>query len=174
MLHPTHLRGRDHPMYRRKNDRPNGRLVRVAAVAAGLALVAMGQSRNQDGEWPTYNADPAGSRYRPLDRINASNFSKLEVAWRFKTDSIGNRPEYKLEGTPLMVNGTVYATAGSRRAAIALDAATGEPLWGHGGRGGPRGAAAPRQLSGRGLAHWSDGKEERILYLTPRHRLIAR
>jgi quinoprotein glucose dehydrogenase len=163
-------------MSQRKNDRPNGRLVRLAAVAAGLALVTSnvsGQSRNKDGEWPTYNADLAGSRYRPLDQINASNFSKLEVAWRFKTDSIGNRPEYKLEGTPLMVNGTVYATAGSRRAAVALDAATGELLWVHGEREGARGAAAPRQLSGRGLAYWSDGKEERILYVTPGYRLIA-
>ncbi len=109
----------------------------------------------------------------PLDQINASNFSKLEVAWRFKTDSLGNRPEYKLEGTPLMVNGVVYATAGSRRAAIALDAATGELLWVHGEHEGARGAAAPRQLSGRGLAYWTDGKEERILYVTPGYRLIA-
>ena len=127
----------------------------------------------KDAEWPTYAADLAGSRYRPLDQINASNFSKLEIAWRFKTDSIGNRPEYKLEGTPLMVNGVVYATAGSRRAAIALDAATGELLWVHGEHEGARGAAAPRQLSGRGLAYWTDGKEERILYVTPGYRLIA-
>ena len=35
------------------------------------------------------------------------------------------------------------------------------------------GAAAPRQLSGRGLAYWSDGKEERILYVTPGFRLIC-
>ena len=126
-----------------------------------------------DTEWPTYAADLAGSRYRPLDQINASNFSKLEVAWRFKTDSIGNRPEYKLEGTPLMVNGVVYATAGSRRGVIALDAATGELLWVHGEHEGARGAAAPRQLSGRGVAYWTNGKEERILYVTPGYRLIA-
>ncbi|HEV2687112.1 MAG TPA: PQQ-binding-like beta-propeller repeat protein, partial [Bryobacteraceae bacterium] len=67
----------------------------------------------------------------------------------------------------------VYATAGSRRAAIALDAATGELLWVHGEHEGARGAAAPRQLSGRGLAYWSDGKEERIIYVTPGYRLIA-
>jgi len=124
-----------------------------------MAVAAFGQYGKSPGEWPTYTGDLAGSRYRPLDQINASNFSKLEVAWRFKTDSIGNRPEYKLEGTPLMVNGVVYATAGSRRAAIALDAATGELLWVHGEHEGARGAAAPRQLSGRGLAYWSDGKE---------------
>jgi quinoprotein glucose dehydrogenase len=138
-----------------------------------MTLTASGQSKAKNTEWPTYNADLAGSRYRPLDQINATNFSKLEVAWRFKTDSIGNRPEYKLEGTPLMVNGVVYTTAGSRRAAIALDAATGELLWVHGEHEGARGAAAPRQLSGRGLAYWSDGKEERILYVTPGYRLIA-
>ncbi len=138
-----------------------------------MALCASAQNKNKDGEWPSYAADLAGTRYRPLDQINASNFSKLEVAWRFKTDSIGNRPEYKLEGTPLMVNGVVYATAGSRRAAIALDAATGELLWVHGEHEGERGAAAPRQLSGRGLAYWTDGKQERILYVTPGYRLIC-
>ncbi|HXB73038.1 MAG TPA: pyrroloquinoline quinone-dependent dehydrogenase [Candidatus Acidoferrales bacterium] len=138
-----------------------------------LPGTASGQASSKAGEWPTYGADLANSKYRPLDQINASNFGKLEVAWRFKTDSIGNRPEYKLEGTPLMVNGVVYATAGSRRAAIALDAATGELLWVHGEHEGARGAAAPRQLSGRGLAYWSDGKEERILYVTPGYRLIA-
>lgn len=134
---------------------------------------AAGQDRKKDTEWPTYAADLAGTRYRPLDQINASNFSKLEVAWRFKTDNLGNRPEYKLEGTPLMVNHRLFATAGSRRAVIALDPATGELLWVHGEHEGARGAAAPRQLSGRGLAYWSDGKEERIFYVTPGYRLIS-
>jgi quinoprotein glucose dehydrogenase len=56
---------------------------------------------------------------------------------------------------------------------VALDAATGEMLWMHSENEGPRGAAAPRQLSGRGLAYWTDGKEERILYVTPGYRLFA-
>ena len=147
-------------------------LLTVIGFVSGT-IVAFGQWKPKDTEWPTYAADLAGSKYRPLDQINASNFNKLEIAWRFKTDSLGNRPEYKLEGTPLMVNGVLYATAGSRRAAIALDAATGELLWTHGEHEGARGAAAPRQLSGRGLAYWSDGKDERILYVTPGYRLIA-
>jgi quinoprotein glucose dehydrogenase len=143
-------------------------------MLALTALTVSAQTRAyKDGEWPSYAADLAGTRYRPLDQINASNFSKLEVAWTFKTDSIGNRKEFKLEGTPLMVNGVVYTTAGSRRAAIALDAATGELLWVHGEHEGDRGAAAPRQLSGRGLAYWTDGKQERILYVTPGYRLIC-
>jgi quinoprotein glucose dehydrogenase len=72
-----------------------------------------------------------------------------------------------------MANGVLYTTAGSRRAVVALDPETGEELWMHSEREGPRGTAAPRQLSGRGLAYWTDGKEERILYVTPGYRLVA-
>jgi len=128
----------------------------------------------QNGEWPAYAGDLSNYRYSPLDQINGSNFNKLEVAWRFKTDNLGTRPEYKLEGTPIMVNGVVYATGGTRRSVFALDAATGELLWVHGEHEGARGAAAARQLSGRGLAYWSDGKgDDRIIYVTPGYRLVA-
>jgi quinoprotein glucose dehydrogenase len=132
-----------------------------------------GQTGAKNGEWPTYGGDLGHTRYAPLDQINASNFGKLEVAWRFKTDNLGPRPEFNLESTPLMVKGVLYSTGGTRRAVVALDAATGEQLWMHSENEGPRGAAAPRQLSGRGLAYWTDGKEERILYVTPGYRLIA-
>jgi len=144
-------------------------LVLGASLLAGPALAQQGENVN----WPLYTGDVSGSRYKPLDQINAANFSSLQVAWRFKTDNIGNRPEFKLEGTPIEVDGVVYATAGSRRAIVALDAATGELNWVHGEKEGARGAAAPRQLSGRGPAYWSDGKEARILYVTPGYRLVA-
>ena len=138
-----------------------------------IPATAFAQYHPKDTEWASYAADLAGTRYRPLDQINASNFSNLEIAWRIKTDNFGDRPEYKLEGTPLMVNGVLYATAGSRRAVIALDPESGELLWVHGEHEGKRGGAAPRQLSGRGLAYWSDGTDERIFYVTPGFRLIC-
>jgi quinoprotein glucose dehydrogenase len=150
-----------------------GLLLSIIASVLLLPAAVLAQYRPKDTEWPSYAADLAGTRYRPLDQINASNFNDLEIAWRIKTDNFGDRPEYKLEGTPLMVNGVLYATAGSRRAVIALDPATGELLWIHGEHEGKRGGAAPRQLSGRGLAYWSDGKEQRILYVTPGFRLIC-
>ena len=95
------------------------------------------------------------------------------MAWRFKTDNLGPRPEFNLQSTPLMVRGRLYSTGGTRRAVVALDAATGELLWVHSEDEGARAAASPRQLSGRGLAYWSDGKEERILYVTTGYRLVA-
>jgi quinoprotein glucose dehydrogenase len=140
---------------------------RAAAPAGGKPFTTAA------GEWPSYGGDTRGSRYSPLDQIGAANFSSLEVAWRFKTDSLGPRPEFKLESTPLVVGGVLYTTGGTNRAVVALDAVTGAERWIHREDEGPRGAAAPRQLSGRGLAYWTDGREERILYVTPGYRLIA-
>ena len=140
-------------------------VVGLIGIAVGVSGQQGGQSSGQpstkNGEWPDYTADIKGTRYSPLDQINASNFNKLEVAWRFKTDSLGPRPEYKLEGTPLMVGGVLYTTGGTRRSVVALDARSGELLWVHRYPEGKRGANAPRQLSGRGLSYWSDGREER-------------
>ena len=150
------------------------RLYLATTLLALCAMVRLGaQAGAANGEWRTYGGDLGHTRYAPLDQINATNFQKLEIAWRFKTDALGPRPEYQLESTPLMVKGVLYSTAGSRRAVVALDAGTGEMLWMHSENEGARGAAAPRQLSGRGLAYWTDGREQRILYVTPGYRLIA-
>src|SRR5687768_1603396 len=127
-----------------------------------------------NGEWPHYAADTKGSRYSPLDQINASNFNRLQVAWRLKTDMFGPYPEWKLEGTPLMIKGVLYTTAGTRRSVIAIDAKTGEVIWTHSLREGQRAAVSPRQLSGHGVAYWTDGRgDERILYVTTGYRLVA-
>src|ERR1700733_14888539 len=161
----------------------NSRLLK-GCLASALALIFIGghagaqaqmsgQPSTSKGDWPYYFADTKGTRYSPQDQINASNFNQLEVAWHFKTDNLGARPEYKLEGTPLEINGVVYTTAGSRRAAIALDARTGELKWGNSEYEGRRAAIAPRQLSGRGLSYWTDGNgDERILYVTTGYRLV--
>jgi quinoprotein glucose dehydrogenase len=147
----------------------------ACALLTGRTLPAQ-SPRTPDttgGEWPSYHGSQQNQHYSPLAQITPQNFASLEIAWRLKTDSFGNRPEFKLEGTPLMVGGVLYTTAGSRRAVIALDAGTGELRWVHGEPEGPRGAAAPRQLSGRGVAYWSDGSTARIFYVTPGFRLVA-
>jgi len=57
----------------------------LALSLSSMAPRLSAQWHAKDTEWPSYTADVKGSRYRPLDQINASNFNKLEVAWRFKT-----------------------------------------------------------------------------------------
>src|SRR5258708_6385391 len=84
-------------------------LVLVFAGLAGFAFLdhlgAQAPPAPASSEWRSYAGDLRNFHYSPLSQVTAANFQALEVAWRFKTDSLGPRPEFKLEGTPLMVNG---------------------------------------------------------------------
>ncbi len=129
-----------------------------------------------DSQWLTYGGNLGHTRHVDLDQINAGNFSRLEIAWRFKTDNLGTQPEFNFQSTPLMANGVLYTTAGTRRAVTALDAQTGEQLWVYSLQDDEeelRASRSPRRLSGRGLSYWSDGEQERIYYVTIGYQLIA-
>ena len=144
----------------------------VALLSVALTAAAQ-EPGTANGEWPSYGGDVTHQRYSPLDQITAENFSNLELAWRFSTDNLGPRPERNLQSTPLMVNGMLYSTGGTRRSVVALDPETGELLWIHRLDEGERGEEAPRTLSGRGLAYWDDGGDGVILYVTPGYQLVA-
>ncbi len=147
----------------------------VGAVVINVSAVmpsAVAQG-TENGEWRSYGGDIKNTRYSPLEQIDAENFNDLEVAWRIKMSSFGPNPEYNFQSTPLMVDGVIYSTAGSRRTVIAADAGTGELLWMHRFDEGERGAATPRRLSGRGLAYRDDGASGQIVYVTLGYQLIV-
>ena len=149
------------------------------AVSCGLSvclgvLPAVAQTGAVDGEWRTYGGDLGSTRYAALDQITAENFNDLEMVWRFNTANLGPNPDFNYQVTPLMVDGVLYATAGSRRNAVALDAATGEMLWVYRLDEGERGANAIRRMSGRGVAYWTDGQgDDRIFLVTIGYQLVA-
>ena len=135
-----------------------------------------GQERGTpNGEWRYWGADAWSTRYSPLDQINEDNVEDLQIAWRWRADNFGPRPDFNMEATPLMIDGVLYTTAGSRRDVVAIDGATGETLWMFRFEEGLRGEVAPvRAASGRGLAYWSDDRDDnRIVYVTPGYHLIA-
>ncbi len=145
--------------------------------AALLALAVTGGAsaggQRVAGEWPHYAADLASTRYSPLDQIDRQNVHELEIVWRWTSQNYGPRPDFNLRTTPIMLDRTLYVTAGARRAAAAIDAATGETLWTYRLDEGKRGESAPRATSGRGLAFWSDGESARLFLVTPAYRLVA-
>ena len=141
-------------------------------LCATLPLAA--QSGAKNGEWRAYGAEPGSTKYSPLDQINKDNAKTLRIAWRFRTDNLGPRADFNMEATPIMVNGVLYSQAGARRSVVALDPTTGEQLWMWRMDEGKRGANAPRQGSGRGVAYWTDGRgDERIYTVTPGYQLVA-
>jgi quinoprotein glucose dehydrogenase len=126
-----------------------------------------------NAEWRHYGGDAGGTKYSPLDQIDASNVKDLQIVWRWRTASLGQPTENNWEVTPLMIGDTLYFTAGPGRAAVALDAASGDLKWSYYLDEGERGRRAPR-TNNRGLAYWSDGREsERIILITPGYQMVA-
>jgi quinoprotein glucose dehydrogenase len=151
----------------------------ITTVFASIALLIQGHAFAQTAqgrmvEWPYYGANPYAQFYSSLDQIDASNVGDLRVVWRWSAANFGPRPEARSEVTPLMIDGVLYATAGITRNIVAIDARTGETLWLWRPKEGERFDAAPRKLSGRGVAYWTDGRDEkRIITVTPGFHLVA-
>lgn len=152
-------------------------------VLAGLLLVWLatapaGSLRAGNGvEWPHHGGGLHAWRYSPLEQIDAANVATLEVVWRWSAASFGPTPERKYITTPNMVGGILYASAGLRRAVVALDPGTGETLWTWRlDEGEARTASAPRRNSGRGVAYWRNpaaGEDERIYVISPGYQMAA-
>ena len=129
------------------------------------------------GDWPHYARDLAATKYSPLDQIDASNVSILEIVWvwesvdsdlpaRFPDTRVN--PNYQV--TPIKVGERLYASTNMGQA-VALDPATGQQLW----RYDPYAEGLrdePAGRSSRGVAYWSDGTVERI-YLASGEHLVA-
>src|SRR5688572_1981085 len=149
------------------------RLAPVVLVAAPLLLAAgaIGQQRTAAGEWPRIGGDGGSTRYSPLDQVTPQNVGRLRIAWTWRADNFGRAPEYKNEVTPIMVGGTLYFTAGDRRAVIAANAGTGETLWTWRMDEGARSEGVRR--NNRGVSYWSDGRRARILVVTPGYQLVS-
>ena len=63
-------------------------LAAVAADARAQAGGAAGPWQTYDtsnGEWRSYAGDIRGTKYSPLDQIDAGNFADLEIAWEWTT-----------------------------------------------------------------------------------------
>jgi quinoprotein glucose dehydrogenase len=147
----------------------SGFILRVnqSSAVQGTALVR----GNAPGEWRFWGADAWSTRYSSLDQINASNFGQLQVAWQWSAAPFGADEYYRT--TPLYANGRLFTVATTRRIAAAIDPATGETLWMYRLNEGIRWQKAPRQFAGRGLAYWTDGREERVIVVTPGYHLVS-
>jgi quinoprotein glucose dehydrogenase len=107
--------------------------------SAALALPAQASPgmvdpslRTTGADWPDYGGTNAAWRYSPLTQITPDNVGKLRKVWEVHTGGLPTNPDYlKLygtENTPLKVGNLLY-TCTAKNIIIALDAATGKPVW---------------------------------------------
>ena len=137
----------------------------IIAIALFAFLCSSPLARGETvrpGEWPYYARDGAGSRYSPLDEINAQNVTKLQCAWTYRTGDIAEGGAHYAECTPLMVEGTIYVITPFSRL-ITIDATTGKELW----RFTPEppldaSETAGGGLASRGVTYWESGQKKRV------------
>lgn len=143
-------------------------------VVTWAAYPMLSQYRGtESGEWRYWGGDERSSRYSPLDQINASNVSKLEVAWRWKAANYGPEPDFIYRATPIKVGNKLFTVAGSRRAVVAIDPGTGETLWMYRMKETDRWAESSRQSYGKGVAHAKVDGRDVIYTIDPGYYLVA-
>lgn len=123
-------------------------------IAAVLACMPVNAA---DTGWPYYGRDAGGSRYSPLDQIEASNLEQLEIAWQFRTGELGedaaSGEQITFEATPVLWRDTLYLST-AFGTVFAIDAATGNEVWRYDTK-------VPRDLDfgdvvSRGVSIWDD------------------
>ena len=126
-----------------------------------------------DVGWTQFNGNLAAQRYSPLEQIDAQNVSKLAVAWRWQAGMFGPSPELKNVSSPIVADGKMFATVGTTRDIVGIDAGTGQLLWMWRADEGERFDNAARKGSGRGVAYWESGAIKRVFGITPGYTLVA-
>ena len=96
----------------------------ITATASDYAPVTDQRLTNPEaGNWLQYRGNYAGWGYSPLEKVNAGNVNKLQLAWSFSTGVMEGH-----QSPPIVNNGYMYITTPGAQL-IAIDARTGNELW---------------------------------------------
>ncbi len=156
-------------------------LRKPAAVAAALILSAAPSAAQRGavkGEWRHYGGDAGSTKYSPLDQINKDNAKTLQVAWIWDSPDRPLQAENRMlaglgyEATPVMVGGRLYVST-SLSQVTAIDAQTGKTIWVYDPGSHKTGRPTNLGFLHRGVAYWTDGKQERVFIGTGDAHLVA-
>jgi quinohemoprotein ethanol dehydrogenase len=105
----------------------------LTSFVIGSAAIAGDGTQSSLGEWPTFGADYAQTRFSRLAQINKGNVHRLELKWQFHT-GLAPDPVYVFSPVPLVVDGVMYLSdpgnyLTSHVTVFALDAKSGVKLW---------------------------------------------
>ncbi|MEM6320164.1 MAG: PQQ-binding-like beta-propeller repeat protein [Bacteroidota bacterium] len=134
------------------------------SILFGMVLLCLNCQNNtpQYVNWSSYLGDKNVSQFSPLTEINKENVQQLKVAWTYQTgDADTEKNRTQIQCNPLIIDGVLYGSS-ARLKFFALDAQTGKNLWTF----DPFADQAFKAFgmgNNRGLAHWTDGRENRLL-----------
>ena len=129
------------------------------------AAIFMGCESNeadlQNYDWSSYLGGKGTNQYAPLTQINTENVHQLEIAWTYSSGDADPENRSQIQCNPLVINGVLYGSSPKLKF-FALDATNGKELWKFDPYDGQAYNAFGMGVN-RGLVHWTDGKEKRLL-----------
>lgn len=159
-------------------------MTKVAYLKIFTAFIAtfpllMGCNRNQDTTkqfdgWEMVGGNTSGNKYSSLAQIDTTNVQQLEVAWTYHTGDADTAAHSQIQCNPIIVNGVLYGTSPKLKL-IAIDAATGQEKWVF----NPFDTIAGDKQghfnlnNNRGVAYWTDKKEDERIFYTAGPYLLA-
>jgi PQQ-dependent dehydrogenase (methanol/ethanol family) len=101
-----------------------GAFCSLATPGVSLANADLEQQMANPSNWAAQAGDFYNQRYSKLNQINKDNVGKMQVAWMFSTGVLRGH-----EGSPLVVNGTMYIHTPFPNKVFAVDLDTQKIKW---------------------------------------------
>ena len=128
---------------------------------------------NQSGDlhtgWSNYGGTKEMIRYSSLAQVDTSNVTSLQVAWTYYSGDADTAHHSQIQCNPIVIDGILYGVNPQMKL-FAIDAATGKQQWQFdansktGFDGNP--AAYHNMINSRGVAYWTDGKDDKRIFFT--------
>ncbi len=148
----------------------------AAAVLLGFIVSCQPSARKTYTTWSAYGGSPEMIRYSSLQQIDTSNVGQLTLAWTYSSQDADTANHSQIQCNPIMVDGLLYGVTPQMKL-FAVEAGTGKQVW----LFDPNArtdfdayrAAYHIMINSRGVAYWTDGKNDRRIFFTAGSRTYA-
>jgi len=134
-----------------------------------LAVLSCSTSERKYTSWKTYNGGKESLKYSSLTQINTTNVDQLQLAWTYNTGDADSEHHSQIQCNPIIVDGVLFGVSPQMKL-FAIDAASGIQKWVYDVNSqtqydGNR-AAFHNMINSRGVAYWTDGKDDKRIFFT--------
>jgi len=143
-------------------------LFKQPCIIAGLLfLVACSNKKEPYTSWEVFGGSKENIHYSTLSQIDTANVQQLQVAWTYHTGDEDTAHHSQIQCNPIIIDNVLYGSTPKMKL-FAVDAASGKPIWVF----NPLDSVdIDKRMffvlnNSRGLTYWTDGKDDKRLYLT--------
>lgn len=138
-------------------------------VSSILLVISCNQDKNVFTTWSVYNGHSSGIKYSSLNQIDTNNVHLLKPIWQYHSGDADTAGHSQIQTNPIIVNGILYGVNPGMKL-FAIDAASGEEKWQFNPLNdlefADNGFVQHIMINSRGIAYWSDGKEDERIFFT--------